>query len=235
MVQAYFHVLHMSTGGGAPRVLAVINSVPIACENYSPCRIRRHGHAGPRTHPGCMSIRRRICFPDLQPAFLVSDTGQFIVIQLTDLLIVQPVLSLARCVQAANQIHQGGFARLARKNGGRSIGGIRDEGRRKKRFRSKGRACRSFGTTGELKLPSASQLVRTSFTRSGRTILFRSGTFSREIRIDRVRSVASVTVMLWSKAPEPPSIEGPNRSMTKAGAPAVLRPCTYGRNSGHWS
>jgi hypothetical protein len=172
----------MSTGGGAPRVLAVINSVPIACENYSPCRIRRNGHAGPER-------TRDVCRP-------------------------------------------GG---LARKNGGCSIGGIRDEGRREKRFRSKGRACRSFGTTGEFKLPSASQLVRTSFTRSGRTILFRSGTFSREIRIDRVRSVASVIVMLWSKAPEPPSIEGPNRSMTKAGAPAVLRPCTYGRNSGHWS
>lgn len=126
--------------------------------SYSPCRIRRNGHAGSER-------ARDVCRP-------------------------------------------GG---LARKNGGRSIRGVRGRGPCEKRCSLQGRACRSFGTTGKLKLRSASQLVRTSFTRSGRTILFRSGTFSSYGRTRRpiIERFASIRFRarpprpscFWNKAP----------------------------------
>ena len=50
--------------------------------------------------------------------FLVADARQFVVIQFADQLAVQPVAALAGRVQAADQVHQRGFARARRAHDG---------------------------------------------------------------------------------------------------------------------
>ena len=50
--------------------------------------------------------------------FLIANAGQFVVVEFTDQLSVQPVLAFARSVEAADQIHQRRFARAGRSHDG---------------------------------------------------------------------------------------------------------------------
>jgi hypothetical protein len=134
---------------------------------------------------------------------------------------------------------------LARKNGGRFIRGIRDRGRRESVFVPGTSVSLVWNYPGP-QAPVRVSARRTSFTRSGRTILFRSGTFSsygwtRRPIIERPASIRFGArpprpSCFWNKAPRAIKYQGDQIGRwQKAGAPEVLKPCTYGRNSGHWS